>query len=121
MDRLLNKINEYTQKINLNPTNKQLYFDRAILYNKVDKFELAMNDYDEIIKIDPKDDNAYYERACEWYNWRIYYLDERPSIKEIWGNTIEYLRKALRIKENAQYYYRIAEIEFNLLNEEEKL
>ncbi|WML33915.1 tetratricopeptide repeat protein [Clostridium sp. OS1-26] len=120
MDRLLNEINEYTEKINLNPTNKQLYLDRAVLYNKVDKFELAMNDYDEIIKIDSKDDYAYYERACEWYNWKIYYLDEVPNAKEIKKNAIEYLRRALSIKENPQYYYRIAEIEFNLLNEEEK-
>lgn len=119
MEEILNKINEYTEKINLDSTNKQLYLDRATLYNKVDKFELAMNDYDEIIRIDSKDDNAYYERACEWYNWKIYYLDEISSYKEIESNTIKYLRKALSIKENPQYYYRIAEIEFNLLNDDE--
>lgn len=120
MDRLLKKIDEYTGQINLNPSDKQLYMDRAILYNKTEKFDLAMNDYDKIIKIDPQDENAYYERACEWYNWKIYYLNERPNREEIEKNTILYLEKALIIKEKPQFYYRIAEIEFNLLNENEK-
>ncbi|GCD10047.1 tetratricopeptide repeat protein [Clostridium tagluense] len=119
MDILLKEIEELTEKIKVNPGDKKYYSDRAILHNKTDRFDLAMEDYDEIIKMDSKDHNAYYKRACEWYNWKVYYLDEIPDKKETKKNTIDYLEKAVSIKEEFKYYYRIAEIYFNLLEENE--
>lgn len=119
MESIINKLNKLTENINLNP-NKELYRKRAILYNKLEKFDLAMKDYDNIIKLDFKDYDAYYERACEWYNWKIYYLDEMPSAEEIESNTISYLEKSLNIKVTSKCYYRMAEIYFNLLDKNDE-
>lgn len=120
MDILLKEIQELTEKIKKDSNNKQLYRERATLYNRINRFELALKDYDTIINIDPKDDNAYYERICEWYNWKIYYLDEVPNAEDIKKNTIDYLEEALKINKLPKYYYRIGEIYFNLLSENEK-
>lgn len=119
MENISKQIKKITKSINLIPT-KELYRERALLYNKLEKFDLAMNDYEEIIKLDPKDYNAYYERACEWYNWKIYYLDESPSKESIKENTIMYLKNSLKLKETSKSCYRIAEIYFNLLQEDEE-
>lgn len=119
MKSLIDKLKEIDEKIKITP-NEELYRERAIIYNKLEKFDLAMNDYDNIIKLDSNDYNAYYDRACEWYNWKIYYLDELPPEKEIEENTIHYLKKAINIKETPKCYYRMAEIYFNLLDENEQ-
>ena len=119
MEKLINELEKVSKIINISPT-KELYKKRAVIYNKLEKFDLAMNDYENIIKLDSNDYSAYYERACEWYNWKIYYLDELPKRKEIEYNTIEYLKKSINLKETSKGYYRIAEIYFNLLDDNEK-
>lgn len=114
------ELDKCTELIRKNPNDKELYRKRANLYNKLDKFELAMLDYDKILTIDKTDSEAYFKRACEWYNWKIFELDEMPKEKDIINNTIRYIDKAISLDATiGEYYYRKAEIYFHLLDQYE--
>ena len=119
MEELVKELEKVNEKINVSPA-KELYEKRAIIYNRLEKFDLAMKDYENIIQLDSNDYMAYYERACEWYNWKIYYLDEHPEEEEVKSNTIGYLEKSVNLKETSKAYYRMAEIYFNLLDDNEE-
>lgn len=115
MNDLNKKIEEITQEISIKPSI-DLYKKRAELYNQLEYFELSIKDYDKIIYLDSEDSEAYYNRACEWYNLHIYILGENIDKDVIKENTIRYLEKAISLKEDYRYYYRIAEIYFNILD-----
>lgn len=57
------KVNEVTEKINKNPNNAKLYFERAELYRLLDELEKAYSDYTEAINIDKNKPKYYIKRA----------------------------------------------------------
>lgn len=47
----------------LDPTNKNGYFNRSIVYYNLNNYDQAINDYSEYLKLEPYDANMLYERG----------------------------------------------------------
>jgi len=49
--------------LDINPNNKVALLNRALAYNSVNKYNLAINDFNKLIKINPFDYKAYFSRG----------------------------------------------------------
>lgn len=56
-------LEDYTQAIAHKPDVPLIYFQRALLYKKMDKKAEAIADLDKVIALDPKSDQAFGERG----------------------------------------------------------
>ena len=54
---------DYAQAIEIDPKNRDVYFNRGCLYLKMEKFDLALKDLNEAITLDPKYATAYKVRS----------------------------------------------------------
>lgn len=54
-------INDITEGLKIDPTNKNGYFNRSIAYFGFKQYENALSDYTEYIKYDPNNANVWYE------------------------------------------------------------
>lgn len=63
MDNSENKIEHYTQAIELNPDDAEAYFKRGNAYASKGEYNLAIQDYDKAIELAPDTLTAYYNRG----------------------------------------------------------
>lgn len=67
-------INNFSAKIDANPTDANLYFGRALDYMLVQDFMEAIKDYDKVVTLDPSFVMAYFNRAIVRYKQLEYDL-----------------------------------------------
>ena len=90
-------IQDITQGVQLDPTNKSAYANRSFAYMSTGQYENALNDYREYLKIDPNDANFWYEsglveRSLKRYNEAIKSLDQAIKLNPKLG--LAYLERA---------------------------
>ena len=56
-------ITNYSQALQINPKNAQIYFKRAEIHHHLGNFQNAINDYSQAIYINPKDAYSYNNRG----------------------------------------------------------
>ena len=85
----LNKINEYTQRIEAEPNNYDLYLIRGTLYNLVMNYNNAINDFNVCLLKNPTDVNALFNRAATRFKMveLIRSMDSDNQGGEISGST----------------------------------
>jgi tetratricopeptide (TPR) repeat protein len=90
-------IQDITQGIQLDPTNKSAYSNRSFAYMSTGQYENALNDYREYLKIDPNNADFWYEsglveRSLKRYNDAIKSLDQAIKLNPKLG--LAYLERA---------------------------
>ncbi len=58
--RLDEAIEEYKKAISSDPHNKDLYYNLAYLYSRVNNFNKAIENYNKVLKSDPRDEETLY-------------------------------------------------------------
>ncbi|AFZ59858.1 tetratricopeptide repeat protein [Anabaena cylindrica FACHB-243] len=66
-------ITNYSQALQLNPKNAEIYFKRAETHHQLGNFRDAINDYSQAIYINPKDACSYNNRGIIYYE--LGYID----------------------------------------------
>jgi tetratricopeptide (TPR) repeat protein len=56
-------LEDLNKGVALDPTNKNGYFNRSIVYYNLNNYDQAINDYSEYLKLEPYDANMLYERG----------------------------------------------------------
>jgi len=72
-------INEYSSKIDLNPTDPMSYFGRALDYMLVQDFQEAITDFDKVVALDANFTMAYFNRAVVRYKQLEYTLSQSTN------------------------------------------
>jgi tetratricopeptide (TPR) repeat protein len=85
-------INSLNSAIINTPNDKILYFNRALLFEKVGKTEEALKDYEKAIELDPKYKDAYYSLGAFYYN-KAAEVSKLINALDIDGKTGEYKDK----------------------------
>jgi len=90
-------IQDITEGIQLDPTNKSAYSNRSFAYMSTRQYEKALSDYQEYLKIDPNDANFWYEsglveRSLNRYPDAIKSLDQALKLNPKLG--LAYLERA---------------------------
>ncbi|WP_371718568.1 GUN4 domain-containing protein, partial [Anabaena sp. UHCC 0204] len=62
-------ITNYSQALQINPKNAQIYFKRAEIHHHLGNFQNAINDYSQAIYINPKDAYSYNNRGIIYENF----------------------------------------------------
>ena len=62
-EKLLKKIEEYTEKIKKDPDNDTYYYNRGNTLNNLKEYDKAIEDYNKVIELDPKHSFAYNNRG----------------------------------------------------------
>lgn len=62
----------FTQAVEMNPANADVYINRGIIYGDQGDFTQAISDCNKAIEIDPKNGKAYYTRAVTNYQLKEY-------------------------------------------------
>ncbi len=75
------RIQCYTNAIEKNPENPQLYYKRAESYRKTFKYTSAISDFTKVIELEPGNTNAYYALASTASlaykkNYALYWLEK---------------------------------------------
>lgn len=63
INRFPEAIQDITEGLKLDPTNKNGYFNRSIAYFSSQQFDNALKDYGEYLKLDPNNANMWYEQG----------------------------------------------------------
>ena len=58
LNQLENAINCYDKSIELNPVESSLYYDKALMLIKLEKFKEAIPVLEKVIELDPKNHSA---------------------------------------------------------------
>ena len=88
-------INELTKAIN-QENNAEAYFNRALSYEKQEKFDNAVRDYSEALKINKRYLDAYFNRASLYQQ-----LKQTDKAIKDYGRVIK-----LNSKDDIAYYHR---------------
>ena len=129
-EKLLKKIEEYTEKIKRGPDNDTYYYNRGNTLNNLKEYDKAIEDYNKVIELDPKHPFAYnnrglafsslgnFDEAIKDYNKAI---ELNPNYVSAYNNR-EFVDKILKnnkskdLKENIQQNNKIVD---NIENSEE--
>jgi len=136
------KINELTEKINKNPNDANLYYNRGLKYNALKEYEKAIADKTMAIQLDPENAKYYNSRGIS-YSWLRMYEEavedhssaiDKDSKKAVYYNNrgvcynwlnkieeaIEDYSKAIKFAPNRAKYYKSRGVCYMYLRENEK-
>ena len=134
MDRIenakyLRDIDSITEKIKRNPSNDDLFFNRAFLYKAIGEYKLAIEDYKSILLLNDKDVDCYLniaeleytlgnyvetinncDKALLIYEDDAYYTLKMLSYKQLgqFDNAIIYCKKAIEKSDCAENRFNLA-------------
>ena len=129
-EKLLKKIEEYTEKIKRGPDNDTYYYNRGNTLNNLKEYDKAIEDYNKVIELDPKHPFAYNNRGNSYYYKKLYdnaiknynkAIELNPNYVSAYNNR-EFVDKILKnnkskdLKENIQQNNKIVD---NIENSEE--
>jgi tetratricopeptide (TPR) repeat protein len=101
-------VTDYTSLIEAAPDNKVIlantYNNRAIAYDALGQYDLAIRDYNKAVDLVPKLVNAYYNRGVTYANMGVYPLSLQDFEKELELNPRSVY--AMRYKSALMYYSR---------------
>ena len=107
-EKLLKKIEEYTEKIKKDPDNNTYYYNRGNTLNNLKEYDKAIEDYNKVIELDPKHSFAYNNRGNSHY------------YKKLYDNAIKDYDKAIELDPNYADAYNNRGVAHNSLGEYEK-
>lgn len=119
-------INNYSQALQINPKNAQIYFKRAEIHHHLGNFQNAINDYSQAIYINPKDAYSYNNRGIiyEKFGYIDYAInDYKKALKINPKESVVYLNLAItyyNLDVDCNYYNYIInrdELIINYLNQ----
>ena len=102
-EKLLKKIEEYTEKIKRDPDNDTYYYNRGNTLNNLKEYDKAIEDYNKVIELDPKHPFAYNNRGNSYY------------YKKLYDNAIKNYNKAIELNPNYAFAYNNRGIAFSSL------
>ena len=102
-EKLLKKIEEYTEKIKRGPDNDTYYYNRGNTLNNLKEYDKAIEDYNKVIELDPKHPFAYNNRGNSYY------------YKKLYDNAIKNYNKAIELNPNYAFAYNNRGITFSSL------
>ena len=102
-EKLLKKIEEYTEKIKRGPDNDTYYYNRGNTLNNLKEYDKAIEDYNKVIELDPKHPFAYNNRGNSYY------------YKKLYDNAIKNYNKAIELNPNYAFAYNNRGIAFSSL------
>ena len=107
-EKLLKKIEEYTEKIKKDPDNNTYYYNRGNTLNNLKEYDKAIEDYNKVIELDPKHSFAYNNRGNSHY------------YKKLYDNAIKDYDKAIELDPNYADAYNNRGVAHNSLGKYEK-
>ena len=102
-EKLLKKIEEYTEKIKKDPDNDTYYYNRGNTLNNLKEYDKAIEDYNKVIELDPKHSFAYNNRGNSYY------------YKKLYDNAIKNYNKAIELNPNYAFAYNNRGLAFSSL------
>ena len=102
-EKLLKKIEEYTEKIKRGPDNDTYYYNRGNTLNNLKEYDKAIEDYNKVIELDPKHPFAYNNRGNSYY------------YKKLYDNAIKNYNKAIELNPNYAFAYNNRGLAFSSL------
>jgi len=94
------EIDSISQIIKLNTSNEDLYYNRAILYFKINELENALNDVNTGLSINSKSDRFFYLQA-------LIYLKKKHM-----DSALESIDESIKISKSEKNYYLRGKIHF---------